>query len=441
MKFKRVLALSAATVMALGSFTGCASSNQGGSATPEPSKDTTQTATSTEKETEKPKDVTLKVWGPQEDQVATANAPKGILPAMCENFAAQHPEWNITFEYGVCGEDIAKDEVTKDVNAAADVYFLANDQIPILVEAGAIAKLGGTTVDTIKGTNDGSMVTSVSYQDSIYAVPFTPNTWFMYYDKSKFTEDEVKSLDVMMSKDLGEGVSNFAFPLTNSWYIASFYYGAGGTLFGDGTDPAGGCTFNSPEGVEVTKYLVNLAKNPKFSNEQDGSSIAKFKEGKLGAYCSGSWDAAAIKEALGDNFAATKIPTFKVAGVDGQMKSFAGSKAIGVNPTSKNPEVAVALALYLGSEEAQVFRFEERGIIPTNTNAAQNEAVKADVVASAQMLEIKEASVAQPVLKEMGSYWSPAEVLGKEIVQGDVTEDNAADKLAKFVDAVVNPSN
>lgn len=446
MKFKKVLALSAATIMAMSSFAGCASNSGGNTTAPSTNTDTPTTTEKqpekeASKETEAPKAVTLKVWGPQEDQIATANAPKGILLAMCESFAAQHPEWNITFEYGVCGEDIAKDEVTKDVNAAADVYFLANDQIPVLVEAGAIARLGGTTVDTIKATNDESMVTSVTYQDAVYGVPFTPNTWFMYYDKSKFTEDEVKSLDVMMSKDLGEGVSNFAFPLTNSWYIASFYYGAGGTLFGDGTDPNAGCTFNGPEGVEVTKYLVNLSKNPKFSNEQDGSSIAKFKEGKLGAYCTGSWDAAAIKEALGDNFAATKIPTFNVAGMEGQMKSFAGSKAIGVNPTSQNPEVAVALALYLGSEEAQILRFEERGIIPTNVNAAQNETIKADIVASAQMLEIKEASVAQPVLKEMAAYWSPAEVLGKEIMQGDVTEANAAEKTEKFVDAVINPSN
>ena len=32
----------------------------------------------------------------------------------------------------LCGEDVAKDEVTKDVDAAADVYMYANDQLPIL---------------------------------------------------------------------------------------------------------------------------------------------------------------------------------------------------------------------------------------------------------------------------------------------------------------------
>lgn len=78
----------------------------------------------------------------------------GILKAMCDSFNEEHPEWNITFEYGVCSEGDAKDVVTKDVDAAADVYMYANDQIPTLVEAGALSKLGGTTVDEINENNE-----------------------------------------------------------------------------------------------------------------------------------------------------------------------------------------------------------------------------------------------------------------------------------------------
>ena len=43
-----------------------------------------------------------------------------------------------------------------------------------------------------------------------YAVPFTPNSWFMYYDKSMYTEEEGKSLDTMMAKDLGACIKNFS---------------------------------------------------------------------------------------------------------------------------------------------------------------------------------------------------------------------------------------
>lgn len=391
------------------------------------SKDKEVKDTSSDKTTEAEK-VTLTVWGPQEDQAAIGDYKDGILKAMCDKFNEEHPEWDITFEYGVCSEGDAKDIVTKDVAAAADVYMFANDQIPILEQSGALAQLGGKTVENIEANNDESIINSVKYKDGYYGVPFTSNTWFMYYDKSKFDENEVKSLDTMMAKDLGDGVTNFAFPLDNSWYISSFYYAAGGTLFGDGTDASKGCTFNDDNCKAMTSYLVDLAANPKFSCEKEGSSIGKFKEGTLGAYCSGSWDAEPIKQALGDNFACTSIPTVTVNGTEGQMKSFVGSKAIGVNPNCKNPEVAVALADYLGSAECQQIRFETRQIIPTNKTVAQSEAVLSNEVAQAQTAEISNASMVQPLLQEMNNYWTPAETMGKEIVQGDVTKENAAEK-------------
>lgn len=388
--------------------------------------------------TEETQEVTLTVWGPQEDQSPMEGYDEGILAAMCEKFDEEHPEWDITFEYGVCSEGDAKDVVTKDVDAAADVYMFANDQIPVLAESGAISKLGGQTAEDIKANNPDSITASVTYEDGIYGVPFTSNTWFMYYDKSKYSEDDVKSLDTMMAKDLGADVKNFGFALTNSWYIEGFYFGAGCTLFGDGTDASKGCDFDSEAGIAATKYMVELAANSKFLNEQDGSCIAAMKDGKLAAYCSGSWDAAAIKEALGDNFAACKIPTVTINGEENQMRSFSGSKAIGVNPKCENPEVAVALAAYLGNEECQSIRYTTRGIIPTLTALAEDDAVKADAVAAAQMSEIAEASFLQPVLSEMNSYWTPAETMGKEIIQGDVTADNAAEKTKAMVEGILS---
>ena len=421
MKKKRVLALIMAGLMTGGLMTGCGSS--GGD---EPAADDGGDAEIQE--------VDLLVWGSQEDHAALEGYEEGILKAMCEAFDEAHPEWEINFEYGVCGEGDARDQVTKDVEEAGDVYFFANDQIPTLADSGALAKLGGDTEQWVKDNNEQTMVQSVTYNDGIYGVPFTSNTWFMYYDKSKYTEDEVKSLDTMMAKDLGEGVYNFAFPMDNSWYIEAFYFGAGCSIFGDGTDASAGCDFNSDAGKAATQYMVELAANPKYSNEKDGSSLALFAEGKLGAYCSGSWDAAAIREALGENFGAVKLPTVNINGQEGQMRSFAGSKAIGVNPNCEYPEVAVALAQYLGGEECQQIRYEARGITPTLASIEVGD----DEVATAEMSEIKEASFLQPMLAEMNAYWTPAETMGKEIIQGDVTADNAAEKTDAMVEGILS---
>ena len=186
----------------------------------------------------------------------------------------------------------------------------------------------------------------------------------------------------------------------------------------------------------MTKFLAALAKNKRFSNEKEGSSIARFKRGTLGAYCSGSWDAAAIREALGKNFGVAVLPRVTVDGSEGQMRSFAGSKAIGVNPMCENPDVAVALAAYLGNRDCQEMRFSVRDIIPTNKELLAGDEVKKDEVAMVQAAEINSASVVQPVNPAMDNYWTPAETMGRELVQGDVTEANAGDKTKAMVKGI-----
>ena len=51
-----------------------------------------------------------------------------------------------------------------------------------------------------------------------------------------------------------------------------------------------------------------------------------------------------------------------------------------------------------------------------------------DPLAKAQMDTMSFASIVQPLQANMGNYWTPAESMGKELVAGTVTHDNAADK-------------
>lgn len=375
---------------------------------------TADTTTAAKKDEEITCDLT--VWGPQEDQ----SEEKGNwLKKECEAFASEHPSWHITFNYGVCSEADAKTNVTTDVAKAADVYMYANDQIPTLVSAGALAELGGTTVDNMKKDNSETMVQSVTYKNAIYGVPFTGNTWFMYYDKSKYTEADVKNLDTMLQK------GKVAFPLSNSWYIAAFYTGNGCTLFGkDGTDASKKIDFTGDKAVDVTKYLVDLANNDNFINDENGVGVAGLANGSVNAIFSGSWDYDNVKKALGDNMGIAIPPTYTLNGKQVQMKAFGGSKAIGVNPNCKNPQVAVALAAYLGGEKAQKEHFTMRGILPTMTKVD----VGNDALAKAQAETLSKASTVQPLLTEMGTYWTPAESMGKEIVAKTVTKDNAKEK-------------
>ena len=200
------------------------------------------------------------------------------------------------------------------------------------------------------------------------------------------------------------------------------------------------CKFDGPEGVEVTKYLVDLKANPNFTvqtNEENGKAISMFAEGKLGAFFSGSWDAGNIMEALGENYACAKIPTIDLNGKAAQLKSFAGSKAVGVNPTTSekgNAAAAVALAIYLGSPEVQLARYTERGVPPIAADGID------DILIKAIADECAVASVAQPLVTEMNEWWAPAEAMGKAIHAGEVTLDNAEQKTVDMVDKINNPA-
>ena len=370
----------------------------------------------------------LTVWTPAEDQ---SEEQGNWLNVQIEAFKAAHPEWDVTFEFGVMPEGDAKATVTQDPAAAADVYMFANDNITALIASNGIAKLGGETADYVKNTNSEAIVNSVSVDGAIYGVPFTTNTWFMYYDKSKFTEEEAMSFDAMLAKDV------VAFPMTNSWYIASFFVANGSTLFGaDGSDEAAGIDFGGDNAVAVTEYLVDVVNNANFRNDADGAGMAGLRDGSIAAMFSGSWDYAAAKEALGDNFAAKALPTITIDGEAKQMRSFAGSKAIAINPNSKLPQVAVALAKFLGGAEAQRSHYELRGIVPCNTELLADEALKTDMLVVAQNDTFDNTSIIQPFVKAMDNYWSPAENFGRALVNKEITADNAAAKTEELNNAL-----
>ena len=418
---KKVLAAMLVAAMTATMFAGCGSKDEGTTGTQAANNGSTS-------ESAEPVDVKLTVMGPSEDQ---DDAQGAWLKTECEAFNEEHPEWNITFDYVTCSESDAKDTVLQDPASAADVYMFANDQIADLVDAGALTKLGGDAAEYVKSSNSEAMAATVTYNGDIYGVPYTSNTWFMYYDKRVFSEDDVKSLDTMLEK------GKVSFPFDNGWYLASFYAANGCTIFGDGTDKAAGYDFGGDKGTAVTNYIVDLFANPNFvmDNNEGSLGLAGLKDGSINAYFNGNWNYDKVKEALGEeNVGVAALPTINVDGKDCQLKAFLGSKAIGVNPNCKNQEVAVKLAAYLGSEDAQLKHFELRKQAPVNTTLASNEEVAKDAVAAAMANVAANCSIAQPIIP-MQAYWDAATPFGDAFVhgaEGQITADNAKEKTEAF---------
>ncbi len=357
--------------------------------------------------------IKVTVWAPQEDQSSDNG---NWLQTQCQAFAAAHPEWKLKFKYGVCAEGDAVKSIVTDPSAAADVYLFANDQIPDLVKAVGVAELGGTRVDAIKASNTDTTVDTVTYDDGVYGVPFTANTWFMYYDTSVFSDEDIKSLDAMLQK------GKVTFPLDVAWYIAAFYVANGCTLFGpNGDDADAGIDFGGEKAVTVTNYLVDLVANANFSNGDVGTNP------NAKAFFSGAWDYQKAVDAYGKHMGIAPAPSITIGGELKQMKAFAGTKVVGANPSTalyrSHPEVVVDLVMHLGGTEAQQAHYELRGVIPTDVGIDVQ-----DDLAQAQMETMDYASIVQPLQTGMSNYWTPAESMGKELVAGTVTHANAAQK-------------
>ena len=252
----------------------------------------------------------------------------------------------------------------------------------------------------------------------------------MFYDKSVFSEDDIKNLDTMLERGV------VSFPFTNSWYLPSFYVGNGCTLFEDGTVEEAGVDFAGEKAEAVTDYLIDLMANPNFVVDADGSGMAGLRDGSIQAIFTGSWDAGSIKEILGDNMGVAALPTYTLNGEEKQMLSYAGSKAIGVNATSKHMVAAIQLAIYLGSAEAQRLHYELRNVVPCNTELLMDETIAGDMLVTAQNDTFNRTSILQPFVSAMSNCWTPVENMGKGIRNKTVTHENAKEQTQAMNDAM-----
>lgn len=366
---------------------------------------------SNETTTEEKLTATLKVAAPSEDQKEGAN----WLEEQCNKFNEEHPNWDLTFEYVSMGEDKAGETVKQDPTVAPDVYMYATDQIKDLVACNGIMPIVGDLATYVKDTNSEQIVNNVTYNGNLYGVPYTANCWYMYYDKSVFSADDVKNLNTMLEK------GKVDLPISNSWYVEAFFLAAGCTIGGD-DNPS--IDLGGENGAKAAQLLVDLYATGNLSSNGGVSGLGDT----IDAAFSGSWDLANAKEALGDKLGIAAKPMVTFAdGSTGQLSGFASAKAIGINPNCKNQKVAVELAKFLSGEAAQKARYEARGVIPCNTALQEDDAIKNDEAYVAQNTAYGQDMI-QPFWIGDADYWGQAEAFGKAVVSGEITKDNAAEK-------------
>jgi len=374
--------------------------------------------------------ITLTVWASQEDQA--------MIKEMCNAYAAANPGKTYKFLYGVQSESDAADKVLNDPESGPDVFAFASDQINKLIQAGALARVGGAILEDIKASNSAESIdaatVTIGGEERTYAFPMTgDNTYFLYYDSSKLSADDVKSLDKMLEVAAASG-KQVAFKLyDDGWYLSSFFFADSDlyykvTYSDDLTESAVFINYDSADGLEVMKALRGYFANPALSaNVDDSKIIAGIQSGTIIAAVSGTWNKTAIQDVWGANMAVTVLPTATIGGKQIQLNGFFGYKLIGVNGYSQNKAEALKLAQWLTNEQNQLIRFQVRGFGPTNKLVKESKEVKNDKVIS---VVLKQAEYFRTQKGVPGAYWTPMASLTKQFVDVDPMSLSDADLQA-----------
>lgn len=371
--------------------------------------------------------VTLKVWASEEDQDLTTK--------LLDEFKAAYPDVTFDITLGAESESTAKDTILTDVEAAADVFAFADDQINELVKAGALQEVVANYTYDVATENVSGAVEAATIDGKLYAYPMTAdNGYFMFYDSSVFSESDVQSLEKMV--EVAQAADKkIAMDISNGWYIYAFFQGAGLDLKLNDDGLTNTCTWNAAGGTDVAQAIIDLTASNVLVDMGDEDMATQIAEGNIVACVNGTWRAETAAEAWGDNYAATKLPTFNAGGKDCQMSSYSGYKLIGVNPHSANIGWAMLLAEYLTNEAAQTARFEARGLGPANVSAAATPAVQANPAIAALAAQ---AAYATPQ-RVGGNFWSPAETLGQILASGNPDGADLQELLDTTVEGITAP--
>ena len=377
-------------------------------------------------------DVTLVIWLPQED--------RQYAEEVTAAFQAEHPEKNYTFLFGAQPESDAGTAVLNDVSNAPDLFGCASDHLRKLYNGGAINRLGGALLNRLNNEIDADAMAAatldVAGEKQTYGIPYTYNTYFLFYNKAKLTEEDVKTMDGILAKC--SETEQFGFPLNDGWYSSAFLFGAGVTYdveydanFGEVKIDT---NLDGADGMAAAKAMGRYSNNKGFKGDSNDSKIvAGFEDGSIIAGVTGVWNLKSIEAILGDDMGIAPLPTYTFNTETGEqkpLKAFAGYKLMCVCNYSNVKSDALLLAEYFCNYDNQMKHFEMRSYTPTNKKAMQEQKVQNDLCASVtlQVMANSQSAASVPT-----TWWTPLESFGNALITAGLTDDGVIQQVKAAV--------
>ncbi|MDE5565583.1 MAG: extracellular solute-binding protein [Anaeroplasmataceae bacterium] len=337
------------------------------------------------------------------------------------------------------GPDLVDSEV-KDWEVGPDVFEFASDKITSLYEKGALAKVTGANADFVTENNSEISVGLATFNGDIYAYPYTgDNTYYLHYDKSILTEDDVKSMERILEVANEEGKMVGYTLKTPFWGGgALFTFGADYdmTFNADGAVEKIEANFNTEAGLKAAKAILKIVNDPAWQN----TATPPTPKNNLIACIDGTWETSKYKKELGDNYACAPMPTVTVDGDTKNLGAFLGGKLFGVNPQRSQGDVnrlvaAHQLAIFLSNKESQLARFDDQNVAPCNIDASNESKVVNDINIKCLY---EQAKFAHPQTATPPKFWTAPETLIVGMCDGTITEDNLVEALETLNATIVD---
>jgi arabinogalactan oligomer/maltooligosaccharide transport system substrate-binding protein len=362
--------------------------------------------------------------------VSQADSP--AVTAWEAGFNKANPSSPVKLKFTTMEEGDVGDKFTSDPESVPDIVHLPGDVLTKLEASGSVSSFSSADVKSVIGSDisAGALAGGQDANGVQYGLPYAANTYFLYYDKAVYTEEQVATYDALFKQfdaykaAQGLDASNRAIApqLDNGWYIQSYFMSNEGIFADNGTSATE--TNVVTKGLPVARTIANIYKSGDVSNATNTTDFTKCF-----AFISGAWDYKKVADAWGaENVGFAHIPDLTVGGKTVTHKGIGDNKYVAVAASSKKAALAKKVALYMDSAEGQLARWKANsGTVVTSAKvAASADYLKGTPAINGVLATLAHGTFAQNTSTQFGKWWDASTAFTGSLYTAVTGEDGTA---------------
>ena len=298
-----------------------------------------------------------------------------------------------------------------------DVFIYAQDRLGGWIEAGnTLESIDFYAEDKELERFPGSLISAMTYNDTLYGLPFNFKMPAMIYNKKlvnsapKTTDELIKVAKALTDEKMGR--FGLAYEYSNFFFHSAILNAFGGKAF-----EKGGLVSEmvSKENLNSIEFMLKWFQQDKVLPAEPSSSLitSLFNDGKAAIVFSGPWMLGEISQDI--EYAISPMPVISELGKP--MAPWMSVEGLYISKSSKNKEQSYDFIKYLTSQEVALVMGQEGRQLPSNIKVWDEKVMQENPVAMAFKEQMKTA-VTMPNYAQMTLMWSPATTAMNKIVKG-----------------------